>query len=121
LHTLAPPLAMGSARVTANLTRLAHEATETAGQVRMLQTTLTSWQLLAKRFDLPESLIPQDLDAGQAAAQLDGVRDLARAAVSLNSTDAGGFSEATAGVSRALRYAPGFTFTLDANRPHGLS
>ncbi|MDR3360463.1 MAG: hypothetical protein LBO20_07450, partial [Bifidobacteriaceae bacterium] len=58
LHTLAPPLAMGTARVSANLTRLAREATEAAGQVRMLDTTLTSWDLLAKRFDLPDSLIP---------------------------------------------------------------
>lgn len=112
LHTLAPPLAMGAARVTANLTRLAREATEAAGQVRMLDTTLTSWELLAKRFDLPSSLIPGDLDAKGAALKLDGMRDLARGAVAQIGTDAAAFSEAAAGVARALRYAPGFSFAL---------
>ncbi|MDR2114375.1 MAG: PAS domain-containing protein [Bifidobacteriaceae bacterium] len=112
LHTLAPPLAMGSARVTANLTRLSREATEAAGQVRMLDTTLTSWQLLAKRFDLPDSLIPGDLDAKGAALKLDGIRDLARGAITQSGPDAAAFSEAAAGVARALRYAPGFSFAL---------
>jgi hypothetical protein len=112
LHTLAPPLAMGTARVTANLNRLTREATEAAGQVRMLDTTLTSWDLLAKRFNLPESLIPGDLDAKGAALKLDGMRDLARGAIARTGTDAGAFSEAAAGVARALRYAPGFSFAL---------
>ncbi|MDR1118486.1 MAG: hypothetical protein LBL01_04220, partial [Bifidobacteriaceae bacterium] len=110
LHTLAPPLAMGTARVTANLTRLAREATEAAGQVRMLDTTLTSWDLLATRFSLPDSLIPGDLDAKGSALGLDGMRDLARGAIAQTGTDAGAFSEAAAGVARALRYAPGFSF-----------
>jgi aerotaxis receptor len=112
LHTVAPPLAMGAARVSANLARLAREATEAAGQVRMLDTTLTSWDLLAQRFDLPGSLIPGDLDAKAAAARLDGMRDLARGAIAQPGTDAGAFSEAAAGVARALRYAPGFSFAL---------
>ncbi|MDR1393707.1 MAG: PAS domain-containing protein [Bifidobacteriaceae bacterium] len=112
LHTLAPPLAMGAARVTANLTRLSREATEAAGQVRMLDTTLTSWDLLAKRFNLPESLIPGDLDAKGAALKLDGMRDLSRGAIAQAGTDSGAFSEAAAGVARALRYAPGFSFAL---------
>ncbi|MDR1186001.1 MAG: PAS domain-containing protein [Bifidobacteriaceae bacterium] len=112
LHTLAPPLAMGSARVSANLTRLAREATEAAGQVRMLDTTLMSWELLAKRFDLPSSLIPGDLDAKGAAAQLDSLRDLARGAIARTGADATAFSEAAAGIARALRYAPGFSFAL---------
>jgi chemotaxis protein histidine kinase CheA len=112
LHTLAPPLAMGSARVAANLTRLAREATEAAGQVRMLDTTLTSWELLAKRFDLPDWLVPGDLDAKGAALKLDGMRDLARGATAQVGADASAFSEAAAGIARALRYAPGFSFTL---------
>jgi hypothetical protein len=112
LHTLAPPLAMGTARVGANLSRLAREATEAAGQVRMLDTTLTSWELLAKRFDLPEALVPADLEAKGAALKLDGMRDLGRGAITQTGTDAAAFSEAAAGVARALRYAPGFSFAL---------
>jgi hypothetical protein len=112
LHAIAPPLAMGAARVSANLARLARESTEAAGRVRMLDTTLTSWELLAKRFNLPESLIPGDLDAKGAALKLDGMRDLARAATAQTGTDAGAFSQAAAGVARALRYAPGFSFAL---------
>jgi hypothetical protein len=112
LHTLAPPLAMGSARIAANLTRLAREATEAAGQVRMLDTSLTSWELLAQRFDLPSSLIPDDLDAKAAAAKLDDLRDLARGAMAQTGAGATGFSEATTGLARALRYAPGFSFAL---------
>jgi PAS domain-containing protein len=112
LHTLAPPLAMGTARVTANLSRLSREATEAAGQVRMLDTTLTSWELLAGRFDLPAALIPDDLDATGAALKLDGMRDLARGAVQQAGADAGAYSAAAAGVTRALRYAPGFSFAL---------
>jgi hypothetical protein len=112
LHTLAPPLAMGSARVGANLTRLAREATEAAGQVRMLDTSLTSWELLAQRFDLPSSLIPADLDAKAAAAKLDWLRDLARGAIAQTGADAGPFSGAATGLARALRYAPGFSFAL---------
>jgi hypothetical protein len=112
LHTLAPPLAMGTARVAANLARLAREATEAAGQVRMLDTTLTSWELLAQRFDLPASLIPADLDAKAAAAKLDAMRDLARDGVTQTGAGQAAFSEAAAGLARALRYAPGFSFAL---------
>jgi hypothetical protein len=112
LHTLAPPLAMGTAREAANLTRLSREATEAAGQVRMLDTTLTSWELLAARFDLPSSLIPADLDAKAAAAGLDAIRDQARAATALTGAGSASFSEAAAGLARALRYAPGFSFAL---------
>ncbi|MDR2566602.1 MAG: PAS domain-containing protein [Bifidobacteriaceae bacterium] len=112
LHTLAPPLAMGTARISANLTRLAREATEAAGQVRMLDTSLTSWELLAQRFDLPSSLIPEDLDAKAAAAKLDDMRDLARGAIARTGAGASGVSEAATGLARALRYAPGFSFAL---------
>jgi hypothetical protein len=102
-----PSLAMGSARVTAGLARMAKEATETAGQARALGSTLASWRLLATRFSVPASLLPADIDADGQADRLDGMRDLARAAMAkTGGLDSAAYADATAAVSRALRLTP---------------
>jgi len=101
-------LAMETARTQAALTRLTKEAIEAAGQLRLFASALTSWRLLASRFELDAWLLPSDLDFDTTASQIDGLRDLARDTSSrVGVLDAAAIAEAAAAVGRALRgYLP---------------
>lgn len=108
LRELAPRLSMGTARIQAGLNRITKEAIEAAGQLRTFDSSLASWRLLSQRFGLPTWLVPDDLDPQGAAARLDGLVDLARAALGRGGfTDPTPISEAAAQVSRALRQVAG--------------
>jgi aerotaxis receptor len=73
-----PAASMLSARISASLSQVARDSSDTAGRVRSFASVLASWHLLVPRFDLPTGLIPDDLNMDDAATRLDGMRDIAR-------------------------------------------
>jgi PAS domain S-box-containing protein len=104
LGGLGPGLSMGSARIGAGLTRLAREATDAAGQARVLAGAVASWELLAARLDLPGAQLPFDAEVGTLGDGLDGLRDMARGAQErAREVDPSSYVDAVADLTRILR------------------